>query len=90
MRVAVHVTPRSPRDEVAGWRGDELLVRVTAPPEGGKANEAVCRTIAAAVGLPKSGVRVARGEASRHKSVEIDADAERVAAALGTPNPGLF
>ncbi len=37
-RLAVHVTPKSGRDEVVGWRGSELAVRVTAPPEGGKAN----------------------------------------------------
>ena len=90
MRLAVHVTPRAARDEVAGWRGDELVVRVTAAPAGGKANEAVCRTIAAALRLPKSGVRVVRGGSARHKSLEVDADESTVAAVLGTPEDGLF
>jgi uncharacterized protein (TIGR00251 family) len=83
VRVAVVVSPRSSRDEVAGWKGDELLVRVSAPPQGGKANAAVCRAIADALDVPKSAVRVVRGHAARHKSVEIDVDASRLTAAFG-------
>ncbi len=90
MRVAVHVTPRASKDEVAGWRGNELLVRVTAPPEGGKANEAVCRTLAAALGLPRGAVAVVSGRSSRRKLVDIDAEASVVADALGAPDRGLF
>jgi uncharacterized protein len=90
VRVAVHVTPRATRDEVVGWRGAELLVRVTAAPDDGKANEAVCRTVAAALGIPKGAVRVVRGHAARHKSLEVDADAAVVEAALGVPESGLF
>ncbi|MDZ4166370.1 MAG: DUF167 domain-containing protein [Coriobacteriia bacterium] len=91
MRIAVHVTPKSGRDEVAGWRGGELSVRVTAPPEGGKANAAACRVIAAALGVPKGAVRVVRGEASRHKQVAIDGVGEAEArAVLGEPDEGLF
>lgn len=55
-----------------GWRGGELSVRVTAPPEDGKANAAVCKVLAKALGVPKSAVRVTRGETSRHKTVEVE------------------
>jgi hypothetical protein len=89
MRIAVHVTPRSARDEVAGWRGGELSVRVRAVPEGGKANTAVCTAVAKALGVPKSAVDVVRGGASRHKQVEVegvtDADVVRV---FGRPPEG--
>lgn len=81
MRIAVHVTPRSGHDEIVGWRGGELSIRVTAPPDGGKANAAVCSLLAKVLGVPKRSVRVMRGEAARHKQVEIDglqaADLER-------------
>ena len=80
----VYVTPKSGRNEISGWRGGELLLKVTAPPEDGKANAAVCKLLAKALGVPKSAVCVTRGETSRHKTVGIDvleqADAE---AALG-------
>ena len=69
--LAVHVTPRSGRDEVYGVRGDELAVRVTAAPDDGKANQAVCRTVARFLGVPKTAVSVARGAASRHKLLEV-------------------
>jgi uncharacterized protein YggU (UPF0235/DUF167 family) len=47
-RIAGSVTPRARANELAGWRDDVLLVRVTAPPEGGRANAALCRVRAAA------------------------------------------
>ncbi len=90
MYLAVHVTPRASRDEIAGWRGAELLVRVTAPPDAGKANDAVCRAVAAALGIPKSAVSVARGHTSRHKSLRVDAEPSAVSAVFGEPDPGLF
>lgn len=86
----MRVTPRADRDEVCGWRGAELLIRVTAPPEAGKANAAVEKTIAAALGVPKSAVRVARGHSSRSKHVEIEAEDSLVTGLLGGPDPGLF
>jgi uncharacterized protein len=89
--IAVVVTPKSGRNEVAGWRGNELVVRVTAAPEGGKANAAVCKTIADALGVAKSHVRVMRGDIARHKIVEIDGLSEGdLRAALGEPDAPLF
>jgi hypothetical protein len=84
--ISVHVTPRTGRDEIVGWRDDELAVRVTAPPDDGKANAAVCKLIASRLGVAKSAAAVARGAASRHKSIRLEGvtDAE-VAAAFGMP-----
>ena len=72
VRVPVRVTPRSARNEIAGWEGDELHVRVTVPAEAGRANAAVCSLVGKALDSPKSSVRVVRGAASRHKSLEVD------------------
>ena len=85
MLLKVHVTPKSGADEVSGWRGDALVVRVRAAPEGGKANEAVCRVVSAALGVPKSSVRVVRGTTGRQKVLEIDADEAAAARAFGSP-----
>jgi len=90
-RIAIHVTPKSGRDQVAGWRGGELSVRVTVAPEGGKANAAACEVLAKALGVPKSAVRVVRGDTARHKQVEIEGvTAADVALAVGEPDEGLF
>lgn len=85
-KISVYVTPKSSRNEIAGWRGGELSAKVTAPPEGGKANAAVCKLLARELGVPKSAVTVVRGQSARHKQLEIDGigDAD-VIRALGTP-----
>ena len=89
--VAVHVTPRAGRDEIAGWRGNELSVRVTVAPDGGQANAAVCILIARALDVPKTRVHVRRGFTARHKAVEVDGvSPEAVAAVFGSPDESLF
>lgn len=90
-RIAIHVTPKSNRNEIAGWRGGELSVRVTSPPEGGKANAAVCKVVAKALGVPKSAVHVVRGDVSRHKQIEVSGATDAlINATFGEADPGLF
>ncbi|HET8953315.1 MAG TPA: DUF167 domain-containing protein [Solirubrobacteraceae bacterium] len=72
VELRVRVTARASRDELAGLRDGVLHVRVTAPPVDGKANQAVCRLIARAVGVGRTGVTVVRGERSRDKVVNIE------------------
>jgi uncharacterized protein (TIGR00251 family) len=71
LRITARVTPRSDRDGIAVGRSGELLVRVTAPPDDGRANAAVCALIAEALRVPKSAVRVVAGHRSRHKVLEV-------------------
>ncbi len=63
--------PRAPRDELAGWMGDTLKVRVHAPALEGRANEALLGFLADQLGLPRSAVVLIRGEKSRHKVIRI-------------------
>lgn len=67
----MRVQPRASRDEIAGeWQG-ALKIRVTAPPVDDRANEALRRLLAARLKVPLSAVRIAAGERSRTKRVEI-------------------
>lgn len=70
-RITVHVTPRSGRDSIEAWAGGVLRLRVTAAPDDGKANIAVCKLVAGALGVPKTSVTVARGHTARTKQLEI-------------------
>ena len=70
--IDVLVQPGGSRDEVVGRHGDALKVKVSAPPEGGKANAAVCRLLAKAFDVPASSVAVTAGGRSRRKRVRID------------------
>lgn len=91
MRIAIHVAPRAGRDEIAGWRGGELSVRVKAPPEDGKANAAACAVLADALGVATGAVRVVRGAAARHKQIEVEGiGPDDVARVFGEPPAGLF
>jgi uncharacterized protein (TIGR00251 family) len=69
--LAVKVVPRSARDEIVGWLGDALKVRVTAPPQDGRANRALEELLAAALSLKKNAVTVAAGLSSARKRVAI-------------------
>jgi hypothetical protein len=72
MELRVRVSARASRDELAGLRDGVLHVRVSAPPVEGKANQAVCKLIARALGVGKTSVSVVKGERSRDKVVRID------------------
>jgi len=68
----VRVSPGARDDSISGWQDDALRVTVRAAPERGRANEAVCRLLARALGLPANHVTVARGMTSRTKLLAID------------------
>jgi hypothetical protein len=68
----VKVVPGASRDAIAGRHGAGIKVRVTAPPERGKANAAVVRVLASALGLKPQQIRVLRGHAAPSKLIGID------------------
>ena len=71
MKLPIKVVPGSSRTGIAGWLGETLKVRVTAPPERGKANAAVEATISEALGVSAECVRIVTGQTSARKVVEI-------------------
>jgi uncharacterized protein (TIGR00251 family) len=70
-RLSIKVVPGSSRNCVAGWLGEALKVRVTAPAEAGKANAAVEATVAEALGVSQKSIRVIAGRTSPRKTLEI-------------------
>ena len=67
----VRVQPRARRNEVLGWQGRALRVRVIAAPEAGEANRAVIELLADAFDVPLSSVELVRGGASRDKLFRV-------------------
>ena len=82
----MRVYPSAKRAGVGGRYGSSeppvLIVRVTAPAVDGKANDAVLRAVAAALGVSPRDVRIASGARSRTKVLEIDANDPQAVAAL--------
>ncbi len=68
----MRLQPRASRDEVVGVRAGVVVVRVTAPPVDGKANEALFRLLAKRAGVAPARVSIVRGHAAREKLVEVE------------------
>ena len=71
-RLALRVVPRASRDVVVGYRLGALLVRVTAAPVDGAANEAIARILSKRLGVAVRAVRIVGGQTSKSKVVEIE------------------
>lgn len=69
--IAVRVTPKASRNVVEVKDG-QIRVYVTVVPEGGKANAAVQKLLAKALGVAKSRLRLVRGETARDKVFRLD------------------
>jgi len=71
----IKVTPRASSNAIVGWLDEKrevLVVKVTAPAEGGKANAAVIKLLAEELNIPKSAIQIKRGSTSRHKLVALN------------------
>lgn len=83
MLLKIKAVPGASRDEIAGMIGDRLKVRITAPPEAGKANKAICTLIAKKLGVKSRDVSIESGQTSAEKTVRIkDVDEEAIARLL--------
>jgi uncharacterized protein len=65
------VVPRAGRTMVAGIRGEALLVRLTAPPVDGAANEALVTYLSAVLDLPRRDLTLVAGQTSRIKRIAV-------------------
>jgi uncharacterized protein (TIGR00251 family) len=70
--ITVKALPKASKDEVVGLLDDgSLKVKVTAPPDKGKANAAICELLADEFNVAKRNVRIVRGGTSHTKQIEI-------------------
>ncbi len=67
----IKVTVRASSNEVLGWEGNELKVRLKAIPEKGEANTLLIEFLAKTLGISKSKIELLAGHTSRHKRLFI-------------------
>ena len=67
----VKAVPGASRNEIAGVVGDRLKIRISAAPEGGKANKAICKLLASSLGVKANQISIERGETCLAKIVRI-------------------
>ena len=68
----VRVQPKASKNLVEGYVGDTFRLRVTSPPENGKANAAVIALLAAALDINRSRLTIIKGTRSRDKIVGVE------------------
>jgi uncharacterized protein len=71
IQLRVRVIPNARKNEFAGRREDELILRLNASAIEGKANKAAVEFVSKWFDVPRSAVQLVRGERSRHKIFEI-------------------
>lgn len=85
-KLKLKVVPGASRERIDGWLGDALKLRVRAAPEQGRANAAVEKLLAEALGLPARRVRIVSGFTNAAKLVEIEGlQADEILARLAIP-----
>jgi uncharacterized protein (TIGR00251 family) len=82
--LSVRVVPRASKEGVAGFERGIVRLRLSAPPVEGKANEALTRFLAKALGVPRGRVTLVAGERGRSKIVRVQGMTTEAALALLT------
>jgi len=69
--LSVKLQPRASANEICAPLGDELKIKVTAPPVDAAANETLVKFLAEKLACPRGKVELIRGHTSRHETVKL-------------------
>ena len=69
--LSVRVQPRASRNEIGQSLGNELRIKITAPPVDSAANVALIRLLAERFDWPRNRVELLRGHTSKHKVLKL-------------------
>ena len=69
--LSVKLQPRTSKNEIGEALGNELKIKVTAPPVDAAANEALIKLLAERLDCARSRVKLIRGQTSRHKTIKL-------------------
>lgn len=65
----VKLQPRASKNEIGELLGDELKIKVTAPPVDAAANQALIELLAEKLNCSRNKIELLRGHTSRHKTI---------------------
>ena len=93
VQIAIKLQPRASKNEMGEAIGNELKIRISAPPVDSAANQALLDFLAESFACPRSAVQLVRGRTSRHKTILVrgmsaESILERIAAASRDGSPG--
>ncbi len=70
-QLSLKVVPGAAKAGIVGWLGESLKIKVTAPPEKGRANKEVIALLSKAIKIAPSAIRIVSGSASPFKLVDV-------------------
>lgn len=68
----VKVTPNAAQNQIIGWEGDTLRIRIRGVPEKGRVNQELIAFLSATLNLPKSHIQILSGHTNRVKRLQIE------------------
>jgi uncharacterized protein (TIGR00251 family) len=71
-QIQVKISPNASKNQIKGWTGDVLAIRIQTPPVDGKANKALILYLSKITRLSKSRISIVRGETSRQKTIAFN------------------
>ena len=71
IKLRLKAVPGASRDQIAGVLGDRIKVRISAAPEGGKANKAICKLFAKALKIKPANIEIIAGHTNPEKTIQI-------------------
>ena len=82
MLLRIKVKPNSKTDEIIREEDGSLKVKIRAQPVEGKANKYLITYLSKVLNLPKSSIKLLKGESNSFKTLEIDGDEQEITAAI--------
>ena len=86
--LAVKLQPRASSNEICAPLGDELKIKVTAPPVDAAANQALIDLLAKKLNCSRGKIQIVRGQSSRHKTVWVEGKKDEISRILCALFPG--
>ena len=80
--ISIRVIPNATKNEIAGFAGNVLRVKIAAPPVKGKANEELLDFLCRLLAVDKNRISIIRGHTARNKVIAIDGISKQSATEL--------
>lgn len=71
LTIHLHVQPNAKKTEIIGFHGENIKIKLNAPPVDGQANQALIKYFAKLLDRPQKDVEILRGDLSRQKIIRI-------------------
>jgi len=78
----VYINPKAKKNEIVGIFNGYLKIKISSPPVEGKANKTLLQFLSKLFNIPKSKIKIAKGEKSKEKIIEIENFTEEISEKL--------